>query len=128
MQLSMNFIERKTVMKSLQTLSVKNLGFSAKEIRKLVDGKGKEKVFIARIGGIAKEKFTVESKHGESVGFKGLFFAVNNMHEKFTSEVAFFPKNLSDKLCEAFGEGVLEIEVPAADIFAVESDKNASVF
>lgn len=112
--------------KSLRTLSTKDLGFTAKEIRKLVEGKGNEKVFIARIGGVAKEMFTGESKHGEFIGFKGLFFAVNRNNERFTSEAAFFPKNLQDKLAAGFGPGVLEIEVPAADICVVESEKNAS--
>lgn len=115
-----------TVVKSLKTLSTKDLGYTAKEIRKLVDGKGAEKVFIARIGGIAKEFFSGESKHGEYIGFKGLFFAVNKDNERFSSEVAFLPANLSKKLHDSFGDGVLEIDVPPADIFVVESDKNAS--
>lgn len=115
-----------STVKKIASLSTKSFGYSAKEVRKIVEASPGEKIFLARIGGVAKEFFVGESKHGEYVGFKGLFFAINKDGEKFSSEVAFFPKNLSDKLREGFSEGVLQIDVPAADIFAVETEKNAS--
>lgn len=115
-----------SIIKSLKTLSTKDLGYSAKAVRALVDGKGAEKVFLARIGGVVTEIFTGESKHGEFSGVKGLFFAVNAAGERFTSDTAFLPTNLMSKVKEGFSEGVLQIDLPPADIFAVESDKNAS--
>jgi hypothetical protein len=115
-----------TTVKQLKTLSTKDLGYTAKEIRKLVDGKGSEKVFIARIGGVINELIHGESKHGEWTAFKGKFFAVNEKNERFSSDVAFLPANLSKRLVEGWGEGVLQIDLPPADISVVESDKNAS--
>jgi hypothetical protein len=115
-----------STIKQLKTLSTKDLGYTAKEIRKLVEDKGSEKVFIARIGGVATGTIKGESKHGDWVGFKGLFFAVNAKNERFSSETAFLPSNLAKDLDAQFEVGVLQINLPSADIFVVESDKNAS--
>lgn len=115
-----------SVVKNLKEISIKSLGYTAKENRKLVEDKGNQKVFIARVGGVVKGFFKGESKNGEYVGFKGLFFAVNSKGERFTSDTAYFPTGLSSKLEKGFGEGVVEIEMPPADIFIVESEKTGT--
>ncbi len=110
--------------KKLRSLSMKNLGFSAKELRKLVDGK-KEAVFLARIAGIAVETFVAESQHGESVGFKGEFVAITCNGDQFTSNTAFLPANVATKLAKQFEQGVVEVEIKA-DVYVSESEKSAS--
>ena len=85
--------------KNLASISFKDLGFTAKEIRKLVEDK-KEAVFIARVGGVAMEFFNGESKHGEYTGFKGLFFAITKDGEEYQSKTIFLPSNISRKLRE----------------------------
>lgn len=111
--------------KNLKSISTKTLGYSAKEIRKLVEDKGGQTVFLARLGGIVAEYFTGEGKHGEWVGFKGNFAVVTKDNEKFTSKVAYLPNNIAAKLKAQLEQGVIEIEVKA-DIFVVETEKNAS--
>lgn len=111
-------------MKKLKQISMKELGYSAKEIRNLVEDKG-EAVFLARIGGVAVETFKGEGIHGEWNGFKGEFIAANQKGEKFASSVAFFPANIANQLLDQFEHGVVEVEVKA-DVYAIESDKNAS--
>lgn len=112
--------------KQVKTLSTKTLGFNAKEIRKLVDGKNNEKIFLARIGGVVRDVIKGESAHGEYTMFKGIFFAVNNKGERYGSDSAFLPSNVTKKVAEGFTPGVIEIDLPPVDIFAVETDKNAS--
>lgn len=111
-------------MKKLGQISMKALGYSAKEIRKRVEAAG-EAVFLGRIGGIAAEHFTGESKNGEFIGFRGRFLAVNAENEQFESKVAFFPAAIANRLRDQMEQGVVEIEIKA-DVFAVESEKNAS--
>lgn len=111
--------------KKLATISVKSIGFSAKEIRKLVEGANGETVFLARIGGVAQEHFTGESKHGDYIGFKGQFFVITKDGDRYESKTAFFPSSVGNKLREQFEQGVVDIEVKA-DVYAVESEKNAS--
>lgn len=110
--------------KKLASISFKDLGFSAKALRKLVEDK-KEAVFIARVGGVAMEYITGESKNGEWVGFKGQFLAITKDGEQFTSGTAFLPASVATKLREQMDNGVTDIEVKA-DVFVVETDKNAS--
>jgi hypothetical protein len=117
-----------TTVKQLKTISTKDLGYTAKEIRKLVDGKGAEKVFIARIGGVVTGLFSGQSKHGDWTGFKGLFFAVNSKGEKYQSDTAFLPANLAKDIQAQWDAGVIQIQLPSADICVVETDKNASGF
>ena len=112
------------VVKKLAAINFKDLGFSAKDIRKLVEDKN-EAVFIARVGGIAMEYFTGESKHGEFVGFKGQFLAITKDGEQFASSTIFLPTVVARKLREQLDHGVVEIEVKA-DVFVTETDKNAS--
>jgi len=110
--------------KKLAAINFKDLGFSAKEIRKLIEDK-KEAVFLARIGGIAMEYFTGESKNGEWVGFKGQFLAVTKDGEQYSASTVFLPVTVANKLREQMDSGVTEIEVKA-DVYATETDKNAS--
>lgn len=111
-------------MKRLASLSMKDLGFNAKEIRKIVDGK-KEAVFLARIGGIVVSHFTGEGKHGTWTGFKGNFIAVTKDNEQFSSGVAFMPENISKQIVERLTHGEIEIQLQA-DVYGIETDKNAS--
>lgn len=115
-----------TQVKQLKTISTKDLGYTAREIRKLVDGKGAEKVFIARLGGVVTGLFAGTSKHGDWTGFKGLFFAVNAKGEKFQADTAFLPTNLAKDIQEQWNSGVVQIQLPPCDICVTESDKNAS--
>lgn len=111
-------------MKKLNSISMREIGYSAKELRNMTEDKG-EAVFIARIGGVAVENIKGEGKHGEWNGFKGTFIAANNKGEQFQAKVAFFPANITNNLLEQFAHGVLEVEVKA-DVYAIETDKNAS--
>jgi hypothetical protein len=110
--------------KKLAAINFKDLGFSAKEIRKLIEDK-KEAVFLARIGGIAMEYFTGESKNGEFTGFKGQFLAITKDGNQYSASTVFFPVSIATKLREQMDSGVTEIEVKA-DVYATETDKNAS--
>lgn len=108
----------------IASISIKTLGFNAKEIRKLVDD-NKEMQFLARIGGVVVESFTGESKHGDYIGFKGIFTCINRNKEIYTSTLAFLPGNIAKKLAEALGQGVIEVEF-TTDVFVTETNKNAS--
>lgn len=110
--------------KKIPSISTKSLGYSAKELRKLVDGV-KGAVFLARVGGIVSSHFIGESKNGEWVGFKGRFFAMTKDNEGYDSSVIFLPANIANNLRAQLEKGVVELEVKA-DIFVVETDKNAS--
>jgi hypothetical protein len=105
-------------------ISIKELGFSAKEIRKSVEGKI-EAVFLARIGGYATEAFSGESDTGTWTGFKGVFSAINSKKEEFTASVAYFPGNVTSGLEKSLSETKKEVAV-AVDVFAVETTKNSS--
>ena len=105
-------------------ISVKTCGFSAKELRKLVDGVNGT-VFLLRIGGVAVEAFTGESSTGEWTGLRGLFTAVNKDGGAFHSTVAFLPASVTKKIADQLAQGVVEVEF-AADIYISETDKNAS--
>ena len=111
-------------MKKVSQISMKSLGYSAKEVRSLVDGKN-EAIFLGRIGGVAVETFHGEGKHGQWHGFKGSFIGANEKGDQYSANVAFFPTNITNKLLEQFEPGLVEIGVKA-DIYAVETDKNAS--
>lgn len=111
-------------MKKLNSLSMKSLGFTAKEIRKTVEDAG-EAVFLGRFGGVVTEFFTGESKNGEWIGFKGQFLGVNNSCKKYTAPICFFPAGIANGLRDKLEQGVIEIEIQA-DVYAIESDKNAS--
>lgn len=111
--------------KSLKSIATKSLGYSAKEVRKFVDGKGDEPVFLARIGGIASTYFTGESKNGEFVGFKGAFLAQTRDGGMYESKTCYLPAQVSKDLRDRLSVGEVEIRVEV-DVFAVESDKNAS--
>ncbi len=112
-------------MKKIESISMKTLGFSAKQIRKIVEDKG-EAVLLGRIVGIVDSYFTGENANGEWVGFKGHFRAKSSSGEDvYHSTTAFIPSGVANPLREALDQGQIEIEVKA-DIFAIESDKNAS--
>jgi len=113
-----------TEMKKLPSLSTKSLGYTAKEIRKLVEDKN-EAVFLARYGGVVSEQFVGEGTHGQWVGFKGQFIAVKADGTQYESSVAFFPNNIASGLVAKMNEGLVDLEV-RADVFAVETTKNAS--
>lgn len=108
----------------IKAISMKNLGYSAKEIRKLVEDK-KGSVFLGRISGVVANYFSGESKNGEFTGFRGAFAAVNAAGEVYESGTAFFPAGVANDLKKQLEQGVIEIEV-TADVYAEESDKNAS--
>jgi hypothetical protein len=110
--------------KKIPSISAKTLGYSAKDLRKLVDGV-QGAVFIARVGGIAASHFIGESKYGEWVGFKGRFFAMTKDKDSFDSSVIFLPANIANNLRDQLEKGVVEVEIKA-DIYVVETDKNAS--
>ena len=111
-------------MKKLASLSMKTLGFTAKSIRKMVEDKG-EAVFLGRIAGVAGSFFTGESANGEYTGFKGQFAAVNKDGEQFEAAVCFVPAQIANPLRTAFEAGSTELEL-LADVYAIETDKNAS--
>lgn len=113
-----------TTAKKIPSISMKSLGFNAKELRKLCEDK-KEAVFVARIGGIASQFFTGESKFGDWVGFKGDFSCVTHEKEVLEASTAFLPSTIANALVERLKQGEVEIEV-IADIFVIETDKNAS--
>lgn len=110
--------------KKLASIAAKTLGYSAKELRKMVDGKTGA-VFIARIGGIVMSHWIGEGKNGDYVGFKGRFFAQTADGGLFESSIAYFPSQIANSVKEQLEKGVIEIEVKA-DIFVIETDKNAS--
>lgn len=110
--------------KKLTSISMKTLGFSAKEIRKAVEDKG-EAVFLSRIGGIASQFFTGESVNGEWVGFKGAFYSMKADGSVYEASVIFLPAAVAKTLKERLENGEVEVEV-WADVYAQESDKNAS--
>lgn len=110
--------------KPINQINMKALGFPAKTIRSLVEDKN-EAIFLVRIVGVVADYFTGETDRGGFTGFRGDFKALTNNNEVFTSRVAFFPAQIAGSLLENLKQGVVEIEV-TADIFAQESDKNAS--
>lgn len=114
----------KSELKKIPSISTKTIGYSAKEIRKLVDGK-QEQVFLARFGGVVLEAFAGSSKHGDWTGFKGIFACATRDETTFTSSVIFLPANVTKKVMDQLSQGVVEVEFKA-DIYVVESDKNAS--
>ena len=109
---------------NIKSISTKNIGFSAKTIRALVEDNN-EVHFLARIGGVAIEQFTGTTKHGEYHGYKGVFSIVNRDGVKFTSTVLFPPANIAKKLADMFSQGEAEISF-MFDINVSSSDKNAS--
>lgn len=106
------------------SISIKTVGYNAKELRKLVDG-SKESIFLARVGGVVGESFTGESKNGEWTGLKGLFTIINKDEVAFASSIAFLPANITKKIVDQLTQGVVEVEF-MCDIFVAETDKNAS--
>ena len=109
---------------SIGSISTKNVGYSAREIRKLVEG-NQEVHFLARLGGVALEHFQGTSKHGEWYGFRGIFTIVNRDGKAYSSSVCYLPKNITMRLLEQFKLGVIEVQF-MVDIKAIASDKNAS--
>ena len=91
----------------------------------MVDGSEGAAVFLARIAGIVSSHWVGEGANGEYVGFKGKFFAKNSRNEMFEAAVAYFPTAVAKTLREQLEQGVVEIEVKV-DVYAVETDKNAS--
>lgn len=106
------------------SISTKSIGFSSKEIRKIVEDSN-EVHLLARIGGVALDFFTGTSKHGEWQGFKGIFTLVTRDGRTFTSSVVYLPKNITDKLYSQMQQGVVEVSF-LVDINVTASDKNAS--
>ena len=103
---------------------MKTLGFTAKQIRKIVeDNNGAQ--FLGRIGGLGVSYFTGENANGEWIGFKGRFVAVNKDNQAFESGVAFLPAAVANTMREMLDQGVVEVEIQV-DVHAEESDKNAS--
>lgn len=108
----------------LQSISMKTLGYTAKEIRKMVDGKEGAQ-FLARIGGIVASHFIGESTHGEFIGFKGVFQSVKPDGSSAAASLIYLPANVANALRAKLEQGEIEIEV-FADIYAIETTKNAS--
>jgi hypothetical protein len=110
--------------KKVQSLSTKSLGFTPKEIRKLVEGQ-EGAVFLARYGGVVESSFSGESSKGDWVGFKGQFMCLTKDGNKLQSSVAYFPSQISKSIVEKISDGLADIEIKA-DIYVIESDKNPS--
>ena len=108
----------------IEAINSKNLGFTAKEIRKRVEDQGKA-VFLYRVGGVVADYYTGETEKGEWIGFRGQFVAMSADGRNVQSAVAYLPAQVAKKLREELEAGVVEIEMKA-DIFAIETDKNAS--
>lgn len=106
------------------SISVKTVGYSPKELRKLVDGNPGAH-FVARVGGVAAESFSGTNKNGEWHGFKGIFTLINRDKQAFTSTAVYLPANITKKLLDQLANGVVEVEF-LADIYVQESDKVAS--
>lgn len=110
----------------LPQINSKVLGFTAKEIRKIVESKPGSH-FLYRVGGVVAGYFTGETGNGEWTGFRGLFVAQKSDGTVYEANAAFFPAQIAAQLRERLEAGGEEIEV-SADIFAAESDKNAAGF
>lgn len=110
--------------KRVPQINLKILGYNAKELRKMVDGV-KEQVFLAQVGGVVAEVFVGTSKHGEWTGLRGLFAMRDKDGQTYHSTTAFLPTNIVKKITDRMAQGEVEIEF-AAEIFVVESEKNAS--
>lgn len=113
----------KTV-KKLPSISIKTVGYSAKELRKLVE-ETNEAIFIARIGGVVAEAFSGMSKNGEWTGFKGIFTLATKDGDAYSSTTCFLPGNITKKLVDQLSQGVVEIEF-LADISVAASEKVAA--
>lgn len=111
--------------KEIASLSTANLGYSAKSLRKLTEDKGAEKNFLYRVAGVVDSIITGEGKHGSWVGFKGQFVAVMPNGDVFKSNAAFLPATIAKGVEERLSHGEVDIEFKG-DVFAVETDKNAS--
>lgn len=112
------------MVKTISAISISKLGFTAKELRKLVEGEGGS-VFIARISGVAAKLFSGNGKHGQWVGFEGDFIAANGKEDIFSSPIAFLPTNVSKGLKELIEQGQVEVPVNV-DVYVEESEKSAS--
>lgn len=110
--------------KELKIISTKDLGYTKKDLQKMTDGKGAEKIFLARITGVVQSVVTGEGKQGVWHMLKGMFFAINKDGMRFQSPNAFLPKNITKNIIENFSQGVIEIELPITDIFVTESEKS----
>lgn len=108
----------------LPSISMKTAGYSAKELRKLVEGNA-EVQFLARIGGVVVEAFTGESKNGEWTGLKGMFTLINRDNKAFSSTVAFLPSNITNRIADQLNQGVIEVQF-LVDINITETEKNAA--
>lgn len=108
----------------IASISIKTLGYTAKEIRKLVEDTN-EVQLLARIGGVVLESFSGESKNGQWTGFKGIFTVVNRDNKAFSATVAYLPTSLTKKIIEQLNQGIAEVEF-IADISVSASDKVAS--
>lgn len=106
----------------LPSLSTKTMGFTAKELRKIVDGKPGAQ-FLFRVGGIVVEKFTGESKQGAWEAIKGIFTALAYDSKAYQSTVAFLPGSAIKKIADQLDQGVLEVQF-LYDIYVTESEKS----
>lgn len=114
----------KSEIKKLDTISIKKVGYSKKELRALTE-KSNEAVFVARVGGVVAEKFHGEGQHGEWTGFKGIFSLINEKGEKYQAMTAFLPANITARIVEQLNQGVVDVQF-TADIFVVPSDKSGT--
>lgn len=113
--------EEKQVL-NLPSIGFKSLGFTKKELQKLVDGK-KEKIFIARVGGVVAEAFSGTGVHGVWWGMKGIFSLITKDGDKYVSTVTYLPTNITNQIREKLDQGQIEVEF-AADIYVAESEKS----
>lgn len=113
-----------TQISAVASISANTIGFTAKNIRRLVDEKGNEKQFLYRVGGVVEQLITGEGKHGTWYGFKGQFFAATP-DKAFESTTIFLPSTLANPIVEQLQQGVTGIEFKG-DVFAIETEKNAS--
>lgn len=116
--------ETEDSVKKVRQISTKTPGYTAKEIRKRVDGKA-EMIFLMRVGGVAGGAFGGQTKLGPWVGFKGIFFMLDAEGNRYSANTAFLPATVQKKLEADFAAGVVEVGFKY-DIFATETDKNAS--
>ena len=108
---------------TLAAISMKTMGYTPKQLRSLVENQ-KGAVFIGRIKGFSTSFFTGLSKHGEWVGFKGDFVAVNKDGEIFDGGTLFAPAEISRPLTERHKSGADQVLVEA-DIYAQENEDSA---
>jgi len=82
---------------------------------------------IANISGVIEDYFTVNTKYGESVGFKGFFLGQNpESGEVFESNAVFLPANATEQIQNQLADSEDDTLKIKLGVSVQESDKNAS--